>query len=61
MHVEGTMARTKGAENKERYQLPAISLSTEQRIQFIANLIVDAIVIDQLRNDSNLDNQKIMP
>jgi hypothetical protein len=42
------MARTKGSPNKNSEGRPATSdLSTEQRLQLIANLIIDRIAYDQ--------------
>lgn len=41
------MGRTKGAQNKQTSLPHYSSLSTEERLKFIANLIVDRIEADQ--------------
>jgi hypothetical protein len=42
------MGRTKGSLNKGIAPIPdTISLTTEERLQFLANLIVDRIIEDQ--------------
>jgi hypothetical protein len=39
------MARTKGAKNKESTKLPStMTLSTEERIEFLATILVDRIM-----------------
>lgn len=41
------MGRTKGSPNKTIPTLPSSNLSTEQRIQLIANLILETILLKQ--------------
>lgn len=42
------MARTKGSTNKVTVQVPEFcSLSAEQRLELLANLVVDQILADQ--------------
>lgn len=41
------MGRTKGVQNKQTSLPHYSSLSTEERLKFIANLIVDRIEVDQ--------------
>jgi hypothetical protein len=46
------MGRTKGSINKDPSTVPAtVFLSTEERIEFLANLIVDRIIEDQTNDD----------
>ncbi len=45
------MARTKGAKNKQTAQLPEFcSLDPTERLQLLANLMVDRILEDQANN-----------
>lgn len=42
------MARPKGVENKQTdYRTPSAKLTAEERLRFLANLIVDRILVDQ--------------
>ncbi len=51
------MTRTKGSENKQTNERPpTCELNTEQRLQLIANLIIDRIAYDQ---QNNQDLEKI--
>jgi hypothetical protein len=46
--IEGIMARTKGSKNKDEMVRPATSeLSTDQRVQLVANLIIDRIMYEE--------------
>lgn len=48
------MGRTKGSQNKEPQKAPhTVDLTTEQKLEFLANLIVDRIEADQ-RNGQEL-------
>lgn len=48
------MARTKGSKNKNSVVLPDVcALSPEQRLELLANLIVDRI-LDDLESDQKL-------
>lgn len=45
---EGIMARTKGSQNKKQSPPPTtVTLTTEERLTYLANLIVDRIMLDQ--------------
>jgi hypothetical protein len=45
------MARAKGAKNKIAIALPEVcNMTAEQRIEFLANLIIDRILDDQTTN-----------
>lgn len=45
------MARTKGAKNKESTRLPStMMLSTEERIEFLATILVDRIMDAQTKS-----------
>ena len=49
------MARTKGSTNKVKVHLPDIcALSSEQRIELLANLIIDRILDDQTHDQKLL-------
>lgn len=49
------MARTKGAENKNSMvRPPTCALSEDERVQFVANLIIDRILYDQQKDQSLL-------
>jgi hypothetical protein len=50
------MARTKGSKNRQTDQLPTTLLTIEERLSFIANLIVDKIIEDQ-ESESQLFNK----
>ncbi|MDT4876291.1 hypothetical protein FQZ97_1117200 [compost metagenome] len=42
------MARTKGSQNKKQSPPPTtVTLTTEERLTYLANLIVDRIMLDQ--------------
>ncbi len=47
------MSRTKGSKNKNQNQqaIPEMMLSAEERIQLIANIIVDRIIDDQANGE----------
>jgi hypothetical protein len=51
------MARTKGSTNKEPQRVPeTVQLTTEQRLEFLANLITDRILEDQNKGQHLLRN-----
>jgi hypothetical protein len=42
------MGRAKGSQNKEQQKAPhTVELTTEQKLEFLANLIVDRVEADQ--------------
>ena len=49
------MSKPKGTKNKRKLQLPEkISWSTEERVDILANIIVDRIFVDQNTNEEIL-------
>jgi hypothetical protein len=53
------MARTKGSQNKDMMIRPATSeLTVEERIQLLANLIVDRVADDQTKKYKLLQQTK---